>query len=82
MKNRDVSITQQPPFLQELQKPTAAKKIACFLSIFSLLTPRNARLRRTFKFDPLAFYIRSGAENPSRSMQVSSTSRTRSSSAR
>ena len=38
MKNRDVSITQQPPFLQELQKPTAAKKIACFLSIFSLLT--------------------------------------------
>lgn len=47
MKNRDVSITQQPPFLQELQKPTAAKKIACFLSIFSLLTPRNARLLRT-----------------------------------
>jgi len=34
MKNRDVSITQQPPFPQELQKPTAAKKIACFLSIF------------------------------------------------
>lgn len=34
MKNRDVSITQQPPFLQELQKPTAAKKIACFFIYF------------------------------------------------
>ncbi len=67
MKNRDVSITQQPPFLQETTEADGCQKNRLFFIYF-------------FPLDES--YIRSGAENPSRSMQVSSTSRTRSSSAR